>query len=295
MNFLRKYIQLSIIVICIALPVKAQQKQADYVQYITKYAPLAVKHMSEHHIPASITLAQGLLESGAGKSTLARDANNHFGIKCASDWKGKRIYHDDDRAGECFRKYNRPEDSYNDHSLFLTRRPRYAGLFTLNTNDYKGWAVGLQKAGYATDPTYASKLIKIIETYELYAYDSKKRGKLSTKFKFKRQIYISQGLLYVEVKTGDTWESIASELGFRRNSLLKYNEAPKNFPLKYGDVIYLQPKNKRAEKRTAYTVKAGDSMHRISQKFGIKVKYLYRMNRKNRNYIPSEGDVLKLR
>jgi flagellum-specific peptidoglycan hydrolase FlgJ len=138
--------------------------------YIADFAEISKVEMQKYKIPASITLAQGILESGAGKGRLAREANNHFGIKC-HDWTGDRIYHDDDRSGECFRKYRNPEESYEDHSKFLTQRRRYAPLFELRQDDYKGWARGLKKAGYATDRNYPKKLIGLIERYELHKYD----------------------------------------------------------------------------------------------------------------------------
>ena len=131
---------------------QAQRRNTRYVEYIEKYAPLAVQQMKEHKIPASITLAQGLLESGAGQSALARKSNNHFGIKCGSNWRGRTVRHDDDARNECFRAYSNPRDSYEDHSAFLKRGARYAFLFDLKVTDYKGWARGLKKAGYATDP-----------------------------------------------------------------------------------------------------------------------------------------------
>ena len=138
---------------------------------------MAVEQMKQYRIPASITLAQGLLESGAGRSELARKSNNHFGIKCHSDWRGGRVYHDDDLRGECFRKYKNAEQSYEDHAKFLTERPRYASLFKLKVTDYKGWAKGLQRCGYATDRAYANRLIKLIEDYDLYRYDRLQAGK----------------------------------------------------------------------------------------------------------------------
>ncbi len=148
----------------------SQSRQASYDAYIEQYAPIAQQQMKEHGIPASITLAQGLLESGAGKSELARNANNHFGIKCTSDWKGEGYSHDDNKKGECFRKYDNPAESFEDHSKFLLR-DRYASLFELKPTDYKGWANGLRRCGYATDPQYGPKLIKIIEDYDLAQYD----------------------------------------------------------------------------------------------------------------------------
>ena len=141
------------------------------VDYIGKYKNIAIDKMVKYNIPASITLAQGILESGNGLSTLAKKSNNHFGIKCHSGWKGKKVYHDDDKRNECFRKYANPEGSFNDHSLFLTSRGRYEFLFDLKPDDYKGWAKGLKKAGYATDRKYPKKLISFIENFELYQYD----------------------------------------------------------------------------------------------------------------------------
>ena len=141
------------------------------LQYIKKYAPLAVLEMHKYDIPASITLAQGILESGNGRSRLASKSNNHFGIKCHVGWKGAKVYHDDDEKGECFRKYKYVETSYKDHSEFLSGRRRYASLFKLRKSDYKGWAKGLKKAGYATNPNYPTLLIDLIERYELYTYD----------------------------------------------------------------------------------------------------------------------------
>jgi len=139
--------------------------------YVKKYAPAATKNMRFFKIPASITLAQGILESGYGEGTLAKKANNHFGIKCHKEWKGKSITHDDDEKDECFRSYKNPLRSYRDHSLFLVDRDRYSSLFTLNRKDYKGWAVGLKAAGYATDPKYAEKLISLIERFNLTRFD----------------------------------------------------------------------------------------------------------------------------
>ncbi|MDR0686174.1 MAG: glucosaminidase domain-containing protein [Dysgonamonadaceae bacterium] len=294
MKMFRQLMIVSSLFCTLAIPSNAQ-KQSAYINYINKHKLLAIKEMKEHGVPASITLAQGLLESFAGQSELARTANNHFGIKCASDWKGGKVYYDDDRANECFRRYKKTEDSYRDHSLFLTGRPRYAGLFALKNNDYKGWAKGLQRSGYATDNAYANKLIKIIELYELHRYDRKKSYKLAAKYAVKRPTYISRKLLYVEAKSGDSYKDIAADMGVSLRKLLKYNETPKDFPLKKGDIVYLQSKRKRADSPAVYTVKTGDSMHRISQCFGIRMGNLYKINLKNRDYVPTEGDILRLR
>ena len=151
-------------------PVVIKPNYNSTTEYIAFFKTAAIHEMRLYGIPASITLAQGILESGSGKGRLAREANNHFGIKC-HDWTGPRIYHDDDRAQECFRKYNDPNQSYRDHSLFLANRKRYANLFKYKPTDYKSWARGLKKAGYATDPKYPKKLISLIERYKLYEYD----------------------------------------------------------------------------------------------------------------------------
>lgn len=272
----------------------SQAALSSYHRYIRKYKELAIAQQNKYKIPASITLAQGLLESGAGQSDLARRSNNHFGIKC-HNWKGKRVYHDDDRRGECFRKYSNVKDSYEDHSKFLAQQSRYASLFRLKITDYKGWAKGLQKCGYATDRKYANKLIKVIEDYKLYQYDSNKKSKKS-KIIVRHTIYKSHGLYYVHAKAGDSLKDIAKSVGVSTRKLSKYNEIPKNFPLQPNDIIYLEKKNKKADKAySKHVVQVGESMHSISQLYGIQVKSLYKLNKKDKDYVPAEGEVLKLR
>ena len=279
-----------------------QRKIPSYEKYIKTYSALAIEQQKKYKIPASITLAQGLLESGAGQSDLARRSNNHFGIKCHSDWRGGRVYHDDDLRGECFRKYKRVEDSYEDHSKFL-KRSRYDQLFRLKITDYKGWARGLQKCGYATDRAYANKLIKVVEDYELYRFDSGKEHK-PTREERKQQkspavkytIYRTYGLLYVYAKDNDSFDQIARNLDFSVRDLKKFNEVPEDFPLQKGDIVYLEKKKKKADKPNYdHVVQIGESMHSIAQKYGIQIKSLYKMNKKDKDYIPEEGDVLKLR
>ncbi|QVY67388.1 glucosaminidase domain-containing protein [Polaribacter sp. Q13] len=182
--------------------------------YIRKYAPISVKEMHENKIPASITLAQGILESGRGRSELALKSNNHFGIKCHTQWQGERVYHDDDEKGECFRKYQFVETSYDDHSAFLTERKRYSFLFNYGAKDYKRWAKGLKKAGYATDKQYPNKLIRIIEDYKLYEFDKvkKKDFKLDDKATevVEKEVSSKNSIAkYYEVTKGDTLYSIA--------------------------------------------------------------------------------------
>ena len=261
-----------------------QRKIPSYEKYIKTYSALAIEQQKKYKIPASITLAQGLLESGAGQSDLARRSNNHFGIKCHSDWRGGRVYHDDDLRGECFRKYKRVEDSYEDHSKFL-KRSRYDRLFQLKITDYKGWARGLQKCGYATDRAYANKLIKVIEDYELYRYDTGKVHKLTRQEKKKLKyptvkytIYRTYGLLYVYAKENDSFDQIAQNLDFPVKDLKKFNEVPEDFPLQKGDIVYIEKKKKKADKPNYdHVVQVGESMHSIAQKYGIQIKSLYKI------------------
>ena len=289
------------------LSAHAQRRNSRYNEYIRQYASLAVDQMKRHKIPASITLAQGLLESGAGTSELARKSNNHFGIKCHSNWRGRRVYHDDDARGECFRAYAHPRDSYEDHSLFLRQGSRYAFLFNLQITDYRGWAKGLKRAGYATDPSYANRLITIIEDYELYKYDSEGLGKHAARQWEKQlqkqpwllnphKVYLANGIAYVVARRGDDFRIIGKELGISWKKLVKYNDLHRDYTLEEGDIIYLKEKNKRATKQYTYhIVRDGDSMHSISQRYGIRLKNLYKMNRKDGEYVPEVGDRLRLR
>ena len=301
-----RFIILSLLTVyLIALPTQAygQHKLAAYQKYIKTYGTLAIKQQTQYKIPASITLAQGLLESGAGQSDLARRSNNHFGIKC-HERKNAQNYHDNHLRGEYLRKYSTVEQSYTDHSKFLAERPRYASLFKLRITDYKGWAKGLQKCGYATDRAYANKLIKVIEDYELYRYDRMKVVKKTTKRTITQpkpaqpayQVYRTHGLIYVYAQENDDFDHIAASLGFSPRKLKKYNEVPEDFPLEKGDIVYLEKKKKKADKPyEQHVVQVGESMHGIAQKYGIQIKSLYKMNKKSADYIPMEGDVLKLR
>ena len=204
--------------------------------YIRKYAPIAVKEMHEYKIPASITLAQGILESGRGRSELALKSNNHFGIKCHTGWQGERVYHDDDEKGECFRKYLYPETSYHDHSLFLTQRRRYAFLFDYNIKDYKKWAYGLRKAGYATDKKYPAKLLKLIKEYKLYEFDKVKKGQYAKEIKklndnepVKKPVIVEKpkANTYI-VRKGDTLYAISKKFGISVDALKKRNKLKDN-------------------------------------------------------------------
>ena len=276
---------------------QAQSRSKQYEEYIKKYRDIAVEEMERYHIPASITLAQGLLESGAGQGTLARKSNNHFGIKCGGDWRGKSVKHDDDARDECFRVYKNAADSYRDHSKFLAGRPRYASLFKLDMTDYKGWAHGLKKAGYATNPRYAYQLIDIIERYDLYKYDKKGGLKWMKENPNPHQPYLANGLVYVIGRSGDTWKSLSKEFDISKRKLRKYNDLYKDYVIQDGDILYLEKKNRKAQKgNIVHVLRHGESMYSISQKYGIRLKRLYKMNKmKPEDDSPAVGTILRLR
>lgn len=289
--------------------VLAQMKwNQRYQTYINQYRDLAIEQMLKFKIPASITLAQGLLESGAGYSELATKGNNHFGIKCHG-WTGRKTYHDDDEAQECFRAYNNVYESYEDHSLLLSRQPRYRSLFSLDGDDYKEWAHGLKKCGYATSPTYAQKLIGIIELYKLQQYDkAKKYDRFMESRTYKDNPSAKGGILhpihrynknyYIVVKQGDTFRSLGKELGLSYRKIAKYNERNKRDKLVVGEAIYLKKKQKKADKtykNRPHTVKPGESMYSIAQYYGMRVKSLYKKNGLSPDYVPKVGDKLRVR
>lgn len=277
--------------------IQAQTRSKQYEEYIKQYRDIAVEEMEKYQIPASITLAQGLLESGAGQGTLARKSNNHFGIKCGGDWTGKSVKHDDDARNECFRVYKNAKESYRDHSKFLAGRSRYASLFKLDVTDYKGWAHGLKKAGYATNPRYAYQLIDIIERYDLHKYDKKGGLKWMKENPNPHQPYLANGLVYVVGRNGDTWKSLSKELDISKRKLRKYNDLYKDYIIQEGDILYLEKKNRKAQKGyIVHVLRAGESMHSISQKYGIRLKRLYKMNKmKPEDPAPRLGTILRLR
>lgn len=273
----------------------------QYQDYFERYHEVAIEQMVMHRIPASITLAQGVLESAAGRSELAVKGNNHFGIKC-NGWTGRKTYHDDDERNECFRAYGSAYESYEDHSRFLTGSPRYQKLFQLKLTDYKGWAKGLKACGYATSPTYAKKLIQIIELYELYQYD---KVKDFDKFRVNqvrrgilRQVYMFNKNYYVLARRGDTFRTIADDVDVSYRKLAKYNERDKDDTLEEGERVWLKKKRKNAPKEYRgrfHTVAAGESMYTISQYYGIRLKNLYKQNDLTPDYVIQVGDRLKLR
>lgn len=207
-------------------------------RYVYNFADIAKDEMKLYGIPASITLAQGVLESNAGQGELTLKSNNHFGIKC-NGWQGEKVYHDDDALDECFRKYNNPKYSFRDHSLFLTDRRRYAALFKLNRDDYKAWAYGLKSAGYATDPKYPAKLISIIERYELYKYDDEVLGNGNRKGKANDEKKVDYTSIRYTVKKGDTLYSISKKYGLSIEELKKLNNLKSN-NLAIGQKLYVK-------------------------------------------------------
>lgn len=270
--------------------------QADaYNRYIKQYKDIAIKHQKKYGIPASITLAQGLLESSSGSSRLAREANNHFGIKCGSGWKGKTIKHKAERGKECFRKYKNAEESYEDHSRFL-KRDRYKPLFKLKTSDYKGWARTLRKCGYATDKKYPDKLISLIERYKLYQYDGGKLDKNRTEYKNGREVHKLGKMKYVTACAGDTYESLAKELGIKKKKLLSFNDAENDAAIDEGDRIFITKKEKKFPgKEKTCIVEGNETLHDISQRYGIQLKSLLKMNKLKDSDTIKTGDILKIR
>jgi LysM repeat protein len=305
-----------------SLLASANQNHVTREAYIAMHKDDAVNDMKKTGVPASITLAQALLESEDGNSVLATEANNHFGIKCA-DWVGPTFTKDDDVRDECFRKYNSVLESYDDHSNFLRTRERYGALFTLEITDYKGWAKGLKKAGYATNPQYAERLIKIIEENQLNLLDEGKSlpllassaGKDSTPLAeepvikktetknltpsgevdifAKRKIFYKNGVEYVIAKKGDSFKTLSKELELGSWQLPKYNEMDSNSAIVEGQVIYIKPKGNTAA-ISEYVAKEGDTIHSISQDLGIKSKYIYKWNNFSKDQEVQSGQKIVL-
>ncbi len=301
--------------------------EPDANAYIERYHDLAISEMRRTGVPASITLAQGIIESDFGRSTLAREGNNHFGIKCHDDWTGPTIRHHDDRRNECFRKYSRAEESFYDHSDFLRSGTRYSALFDLPPYDYKAWARGLKKAGYATNPDYANMLIRNIEENNLEFYDKgytsaekspvteepEKRVSADTvdgnpvkavlvnpdNFTVASRvprIRENNRIQYIIVKDGENRESIEKEFQLLKWELPRYNELDNEFIPSGGQMLYLQPKRDKAEPgKETHTVTVGDSMYSISQKYGVKLEKLYEYNRKAEGEVPVPGEKIWLR
>lgn len=316
------------------LSAQNKQKNKLVLDYIDKYKDIAMTEMVKYKIPASITLAQGILESGSGQSRLAKQGNNHFGIKCHSDWRGKTMRVDDDAPKECFRVYKNVEESYRDHSKFLKNGSRYAFLFDLKITDYKGWAKGLKKAGYATLPTYANVLINYIETYDLQQYDQmvvkgkfkpgkkvanendENKAKKTKKKNAKDAVmpvlancpvvemtpshhYIREnfGVKFVLTKDGDNLKSLAKELKISKNQLRKYNNLDKNKTVfADGEVLYIGPKRRRAASGyNIHVIQEGETLTKVSQLYAVRLERLFKMNGLDENSVLSVGQVVILR
>lgn len=298
-------------------------------EYIEKYKSIAVAHMERYGIPASITMAQGILESDAGNSNLSRSSNNHFGIKCKKNWTGRKVYHDDDAKGECFRAYPTVEESYLDHAEFLDSSPRYDSLFAYPSNDYRSWARGLKAAGYATAPDYAERLIKIIENYNLHLldqqdgeaiYSSGKDAKqnaewFATHSNIEREpavgidpfrvsssqhkgysVYRINHTCYIIAKSGDTYASLGKIFAISERNLRKFNDATKTATLAEGDMVYIERKKERwLGDALLHEVAAGETLHSLSQQFGIRARCLARLNRLTFSREVETGQTIRLR
>ena len=304
------------IVLFSALALFVAATPGPYEKYIEKYSSVAVSEMRRSGVPASITLAQGLVESAAGQSTLATKANNHFGIKCHSDWKGKKTYRDDDKANECFRVYSNAAASFKDHSDFLRYQDRYKFLFDLDPTDYKGWAKGLKKAGYATDRLYADKLIKVIEDYELYRFDIDEpdavpesphsieapvevtvaAAREEYRFSLSRKVFKVNGVPCVYAVEGDTYRSVASSNGLFLGEILRYNDQEEDRALNADELVFLQSKKSQAVRgMNKYIAVGGEDLWALSQRFGVRMSAIKRMNKISDDYVPLEGDTIHLR
>ena len=309
----------------------SQEKSKVTLDYIDKYKEIAMTEMVDYKIPASITLAQGILESGNGNSELSRKSNNHFGIKCHKNWTGKRTYHDDDAKGECFRVYDSPADSYRDHSKFLATGQRYAFLFELKITDYKAWAKGLKQAGYATLPTYANVLIKLIENYNLTQYDQmvvkgdfkkskdkeQKPKDKSKKSKVDNVIYSPYKIIESEVvgktdderyirennkvkfiyaREGESVYELADMLGIYDYQLVKYNNLGKRRVFKNNEIVYIEQKRKKANRKYKYhTIQAGETLSYVSRLYAVRLESIFKMNDMDENTVLHIGDNIRLR
>lgn len=318
---MKKFFSLAALLLCIAASL-AQDSGTPQQRYISAYYQIAVQEMVRSGVPASITLAQGILESRSGLSPLAINGNNHFGIKCHRGWTGPSITADDDRPGECFRSYANPEESFRDHSDFLRYSDRYKFLFDLDITDYQAWAYGLKQAGYATDPSYASKLIRIVEEYDLSRYDHLTTAQAASipasphqieepvslptsqipaleqyRFSLSRELYSVGGVPFVYSMEGETYRSIARQYHLFHREILRFNDLSEDEELLPGTIVYLQKKQKKAPAGLEkYIVGAdGESLRQICQRFAVREKSIRKLNGFSADYVPREGDEILLR
>ena len=288
-----------LVIVGLSVNVSAQNANQRYTDYIDRWKDVAISEQEQHGIPASITLAQGLLESGAGSSRLATEGNNHFGIKCHKDWQGETMLRDDDAPNECFRVYESAHESFADHSRFLLRK-RYESLFLLPVDDYKGWAHGLKQCGYATDPNYANRLISIIERYSLYNYDTPQGRNVSEDALFifehlrnSHPICKYRSLHYVIASPGDTYSDIAKEFGMKTKDLLRFNDVDADHEIRAWQEVYLQEKHDKAPADYhSIVIGEGESFHSIAQRMGMKLQCLKDLNPDSSD---SQGTRLRLK
>ncbi len=305
---MKKHI-LTLLFLTVCLLLQAQRTNQAFWSYIDKYKDWAIEQMHEYRIPASITLAQGLLESNAGRSRLATEANNHFGIKVGGSWTGPYIVQSDDRPNDRFRKYKSARESYVDHSKFLQQK-RYQGLYQLGRTDYKGWARGLKAAGYATNPAYAESLIRVIEMYNLQQFDtgkyrSQKPATTATQtnsvdeFWQRHKIYLNNKNHFIIVEIGDDMATISKKTGLSLHKLYKYNDLPRDYAPTEGDLIYLKNKRKCAskefKKNPIHIVEPNQSLFDIAQLYGIRLESLCKLNEWDEPHAVQVGEILRIR
>ena len=298
-------------------------------EYVEKYKAIAIAHMERYGIPASITMAQGILESDSGNSYLSRTSNNHFGIKCKKSWTGKKVYHDDDAKGECFRAYPSVEASYQDHADFLDQSPRYDSLFVYASDDYRSWARGLKACGYATAPDYAQRLVKIIESMKLYLLDKENGNKIYSAAKTAVEnaeqwwesniatsdeqinpnafrvtvnshkgygVYRSNHTFYVVAKEGDTFESVGDIFDISPKMLRKFNDVAKDAKLSKGDIVYIERKKTQwLGNVMQHKVLRDENLYSLSQSYGIRLKSLKKLNRMREGEDVKKGDIIRLK
>ena len=328
MNFFRITIVFAYFATFATLSAIAEVRQTRE-EYIEKYKSIAVSHMERYGIPASITMAQGILESDSGNSHLSISSNNHFGIKCKKSWTGDRVYHDDDAKGECFRAYPSVEASYQDHADFLDQSPRYDSLFAYPSDDYRSWARGLKACGYATAPDYAQRLVKIIESMKLYLLDKEQGGKIYSAAKSATTnteawwesniatsdeqinpnafrvtvnshkgygVYRTNHTFYVVAKDGDTFESVGETFDISARMLRKFNDVAKDGKLSKGDVVYIERKKTQwLGNVMQHKVVRDENLYSLSQSYGIRLKSLAKLNRLRAKEDVKKGDIIRLK
>lgn len=332
MTFSKKAIGFAFFILCPLLAFGQQRQTRE--EYVARYKSIAVRHMERYGIPASITLAQGLLESDAGNSWLSLNSNNHFGIKCKKDWRGDKIYYDDDARGECFRCYPTVEASYEDHAEFLDKQPRYDSLFAYAPTDYKSWARGLKAAGYATAPDYAMRLVRIIEEGKLYLLDCKDGDRLYTEAVgaparggwFESQssvggattevpggvdadhyrvtinahngynVYRTNGVCYVLAGADDSYENIGRNFRISARNLRRFNDVKPGAQPLTGEPVYIGRKKARWQGNAmTHVASEGETLYSLAQSYGIRHKALVRMNRRLEGAVLTEGQKIRIR